>query len=508
MRNISKHFGAVAAVDGVSLDFQPGEIAAVVGENGAGKSTLMNVLSGLYQPDGGEILVDGQPAQFRSPRDAIAKGIGMVHQHFMLVPPLTVAENVVLGMEPRRRGLLDLAAADQAVRKTCERFGFSLPLEERIEDLTVGSQQKVEIIKALYRGARVLILDEPTAVLTPQESEDLFSVMRELASTGHSVVLISHKLREVLAAASRIYVMRRGKLVAQVQASSTNEQELAALIVGDARAREARPTTRGRRGELLLEVKDLHAPGARGLAALRGVSLSVFAGEVVGIAGVDGNGQRELAEVVTGLRSFDSGLIRFKDKVLPSLSPGQMRRLGMSHVPEDRLARAIIGPMTVEENVALGRDREPPFARGWLIDFEGRQGRALKLLEEFDVRPPDPLARIGLLSGGNQQKVVLARELDVGPKLLVVVQPTRGLDISAVRSVHDRLLQARERGAGILLISLDLEEVLALSDRLYAIFEGRITGHLERAQFEEKQVGQLMMGAASEPDPSAPRANA
>ncbi|HEX4803701.1 MAG TPA: ABC transporter ATP-binding protein [Myxococcaceae bacterium] len=490
------------------MDFQPGEIAAVVGENGAGKSTLMNVLSGLYQPDGGEILVDGQPAQFRSPRDAIAKGIGMVHQHFMLVPPLTVAENVVLGMEPRRHGLLDLDAADQAVRKTCERFGFSLPVEERVEDLTVGSQQKVEIIKVLYRGARVLILDEPTAVLTPQESEDLFSVMRELASTGHTVVLISHKLREVLAAASRIYVMRRGKLVAQAQASSTNEQELAALMVGDARPREVRPTTRGRRGELLLEVKDLHAPGTRGLAALRGVSLSVFAGEVVGIAGVDGNGQRELAEVITGLRSFDSGLIRFEDKVLPSLSPGQMRRLGMSHVPEDRQARAIIGPMTVEENVALGRDREPPFARGRLIDFEGRQERALKLLEEFDVRPPDPLARIGLLSGGNQQKVVLARELDVVPKLLVVVQPTRGLDISAVGSVHDRLLQARERGAGILLISLDLEEILALSDRLYAIFEGRITGHLERAQFEEKRVGRLMMGAESEPYPSAPRANA
>ncbi len=489
------------------MEFPPGEIAAVVGENGAGKSTLMNVLSGLYQPDGGEILLDGKPARFRSPKDAIARGIGMVHQHFMLVPTLTVAENVILGLEPHRRGLLDLAAAKQAVRKTCERFGFVVPEEARVEDLTVGSQQKVEIIKVLYRGARVLILDEPTAVLAPQESEDLFSVMRQLAAAGHTVVLISHKLREVLATATRIYVMRRGKLVAQPQASSTSESELAALMVG-ARPPERSPITRGGRSELLLEVEDVQAGELRSLPALRGVSLNLFAGEVVGIAGVDGNGQRELAEVITGLRPLVSGLIRFQGTPLPNASPGRMRDLGLSHVPEDRLARAIIGPMTVEENIALGRDRQPPFARGRLIDFTGRRQRASNLLAEFDVRPPDPLARISLLSGGNQQKVVLARELDARPKLLVVVQPTRGLDISAVSSVHQRLLEAREQGTGILLISLDLEEVLALSDRLYAIYEGRITGELERAQFDDKRVGRLMMGAESQPPRTAPRANA
>ncbi len=496
------------AVDEVSAEFERGEIVALVGENGAGKSTLMNVLSGLYHPDGGEIMIDAEPVRFRSPSDAIARGIGMVHQHFMLVPPLTVAENVVLGLEPRSLGVLDRSAARVAVKKTCQQFGFSLSADARIEDLTVGSQQKVEIIKVLYRGARVLILDEPTAVLTPQETEDLFAVVRELAAAGHTVILISHKLREVLAVAYRIYVMRRGKLVAEVKASAASEGELAALMVGDVRP-QAQTAGRGDgRGELLLEVEDLHAPGAHGVPALRGVSLKVFAGEIVGIAGVDGNGQRELAEVVTGLRRWTSGSVRFRGAALRDPSPGTMRHRGLAHVPEDRLARAIIGPMTVEENIALGRDREPPFARAGFIDFAGRRARASKLVTEFDVRPPDPQARIALLSGGNQQKVVLARELDLAPRLLVVVQPTRGLDISAVQAVHERLLEARARGAGILLISLDLEEVLTLSDRVYAMFEGRITGELDRAGFDEKRVGRLMMGAESERSPRPSSADA
>ena len=490
------------------MDFEAGEIVALVGENGAGKSTLMNVLSGLYTPDSGEILIEGQPTRFRSPRDAIAREIGMVHQHFMLIPPLTVAENVVLGLEPRKRGLLDLTAARNAVQKTCQRFGFSLPVDARIEDLTVGSQQKVEIIKVLYRGARVLILDEPTAVLTPQECDDLFAVMRELAASGHTIILISHKLREVLAVAARIYVMRRGKLVAQVQGSASNERELAALMVGDARPSPSIGSAKRDRGELLLEIEDLHVLGAQEVPALRGLSLRIFAGEVVGIAGVDGNGQRELAEAITGLRPWTSGSIRFRGEQLRNPSPGELRHRRLAHVPEDRLSRAIIAPMTVEENIALGRDREPPFARKGLIDFAGRRERVSRLLKEFDVRPPDAQARIGLLSGGNQQKVVLARELDLAPRLLVVVQPTRGLDISAVRAVHERLLLARERGAGVLLISLDLDEVLSLSDRIYAIFEGRITGELGRAEFDEKRVGRLMMGAERERPPRAPSANA
>jgi len=500
------------AVDGVSLELQAGEIVALVGENGAGKSTLMNVLSGLYQPDGGEIRIDGQPVRFRSPRDAIARGIGMVHQHFMLIPPLTVAENVVLGSEPRRLGFLDLAAAKIAVRKACQTFGFSLQADAVIEDLTVGSQQKVEIIKVLYRGARVLILDEPTAVLTPQECEDLFSVMRELAAAGHTILLITHKLREVLAVAGRIYVMRRGKLVAQVNAKDSSERELATLMVGDAGPPRSTSSAQQGRGEMLLEIEDLRVVGAHRVLALRGVSLKVFAGEVVGIAGVDGNGQRELAEAIIGLQQPTSGVVRLGGEPLHRLSIGEIRRHGLAYVPEDRLVQAIIGPMTTEENVALGRDRQPPFARRGLIDFAGRRARAAKLLEEYDVRPPDPQARIGSLSGGNQQKVVLAREMDFAPKLLVVVQPTRGLDISAVRAVHARLLSAREQGAGILLISLDLEEVLALSDRLYTLFECRVTGELGRDEFDEKRVGQLMMGAEGEGEgerePRTPRADA
>ena len=489
------------AVDDVTAEFGPGEIVALVGENGAGKSTLMNILSGLYQPSSGEILIDGEKVRFRDPGDAIARGIGMVHQHFMLVPTLTVAENVVLGREPRRLGFFDVRAALASVEATTRRFGFALHPDARIEDLTVGSQQKVEIVKVLYRGARVLILDEPTAVLTPQESEDLFAVMRQLAAAGHTLILISHKLREVLSVAARIYVMRRGRLVAQVKAAETSSEQLATLMVGQSQPAGAGSPRRASPGDAVLEADGLEALGSSGLPALRGVSLRVRAGEMVGVAGVDGNGQHELAEVVTGLRPFQTGSLKLMGKPVEVASPGTVRRMGVAYVPEDRFQRAIIAPMQVEENIALGRQRQPPFARGAWIDFGGRRSRAVSLLESFDVRPPDPEAPIGELSGGNQQKVVLARELDVAPKLLVVVQPTRGLDVSAVNAVHQRLRQERERGAGVLLISLDLEEVLTLSDRLYAIYEGRITGELARDEFDENRVGQMMMGTRSDRAP-------
>jgi simple sugar transport system ATP-binding protein len=481
-------------VEDVSMHFAPGEIVALVGENGAGKSTLMNVLSGLYQPSSGEILFDDQKVRFRNPGDAIARGIGMVHQHFMLVPTLTIAENVVLGREPRRRGLLDVRAAREGVVATARRFGFALNPEARIEDLTVGSQQKVEIVKVLYRGAQVLILDEPTAVLTPQESADLFAVMRQLAAAGQTVILISHKLREVLSTAGRIYVMRRGKLVAEVRPQDTSAEKLAALMVGQSPSAGASSALRGSPGAVVLEAEGLEAFGSSGLPALRGFSLRVRAGEIVGLAGVDGNGQRELAEVITGLRPLRAGSMRLMGTAVRAASAGAIRRLGVAHVPEDRMERALIPSMKVEENIALGRQREAPFARGPWIDFRGRHARAASLLENFDVRPRDPDVPIGDLSGGNQQKVVLARELDLAPRLLVVVQPTRGLDISAVNAVHERLRQERDRGAGVFLISLDLEEVLALSDRLYAIYEGRITGELMREEFDENRVGQMMMG--------------
>ncbi|MFL5351197.1 ABC transporter ATP-binding protein [Archangium sp.] len=483
----------------MSLDIGNGEVLALVGENGAGKSTLMNVLYGLYQADSGEVLVDGQPVRLRSPREAIARGIGMVHQHFMLVPTLTVAENVVLGREPSRWGRMDVERACQEVAATCERFGFKLDPRARVDTLSVGSQQKVEIVKALHRGAQVLILDEPTAVLTPQEADDLFRVARGLAAGGRTVVFISHKLREVLGVAERVAVMRRGRLVAEVRAANTRPEELAALMVGESRMPHAEAQTyHPPAGAKLLEARELRARGADGRPALRGVSLEVHAGEIVGIAGVDGNGQRELAEVLTGLRTLDGGGGTLLGEPLTGLSPAEARRRGVGHVPEDRLWRAVVKAMTVEENVALGRQAQAPFARGLQVDFTGRRERTDALLKAYDVRPPDPQVPLQALSGGNQQKVVVARELDAAPKLLVVVQPTRGLDIGAVAQVQSKLREARDRGAGVLLVSLDLEEVLALADRIYVFFEGRITGTFSRPEFDEREIGRRMLGTGME----------
>jgi ABC-type uncharacterized transport system ATPase subunit len=480
----------------VSLEIRAGELLALVGENGAGKSSLMNVLYGLYHPDAGELVLDGKAVRFKSPRDAIARGIGMVHQHFMLVPTLTVAENVVLGREPTRLGRMDMERACQEVAETCKRFGFQLDPRARVDTLSVGSQQKVEIVKALHRGAKVLILDEPTAVLTPQEAEDLFRVARGLKEQGHTVVFISHKLREVLSVAERIAVMRRGKLVAEVKAAETTADALATLMVGEVRAASAvvepyQPPT----GAVVLAAEHLKARGADGRQALNGVTLAVHAGEIVGVAGVDGNGQRELAEVLTGLRPLADGHGTLLGAPLKHLSPGEARRRGVSHVPEDRLWRAVVKGMTVEENVALGRQGQAPFARGPWLDFKGRRQRTQALLSAYDVRPLDPNVPIQALSGGNQQKVVVARELDTQPRLVVVVQPTRGLDISAVAQVHARLREERARGAGVLLISLDLEEVLALSDRVYVLFDGRVTGTFTRPEFDERELGRRMMGA-------------
>nr|WP_275900279.1 ABC transporter ATP-binding protein [Pyxidicoccus trucidator] len=489
-----------------SLDIRAGELLAVVGENGAGKSSLMNVLYGLYQPDVGEVSVGGQPVRFKSPRDAIARGIGMVHQHFMLVPTLTVAENVVLGREPTRRGLFDMERAVSEVAATCARFGFNLEPRARVDTLTVGSQQKVEIVKALHRGAQVLVLDEPTAVLTPQEADELARVMRGLVAQGRTVVLISHKLREVLGVADRVAVMRRGRVVAEVRAAETTVEQLATLMVGEGHrhlvdagehapplATAQPPATPA--GEVLLEARGLQAVGDNGRPALRGVDLTVRAGEIVGIAGVDGNGQRELAEVLTGLRPLTSGGGTLLGGPLEGLTPAQARERGVGHVPEDRLRRAVVRALTVEENVALGRHTRPPFARGSWIDFAGRRERTRALLEAYDVRPSDPTLPVHALSGGNQQKVVVARELDARPRLLVVVQPTRGLDIGAVAQVHAKLREARAQGTGTVLVSLDLEEVLALADRVYVFFEGRVTGHFTRPEYDERELGRRMLGA-------------
>jgi ABC-type uncharacterized transport system ATPase subunit len=509
------------ALDDVSLELRPGELLAVVGENGAGKSSLMNVLHGLYRPDAGEVRFDGDAVRLRTPADAMARGVGMVHQHFMLVPGLTVAENVVLGVEPTRRGLLDVREAEAQVAATCRRFGFELDPSVPVERLGVGQQQKVEIVRALHRDAKTLILDEPTAVLTPQEAEDLYRVARELAAAGTTVVFITHRLREVMEMADRIAVMRRGRLVAERAATETSIAELASLMMGSPPAGvqapalaefqasqaasssadptrvetgPAAPTTDTPASEPLLALREVSVV-EDGRALLTRIDLELRAGEIVGIAGVDGNGQSELAEVVTGLRAFTHGVLRIGGETITAPTPAALRARGVAHIPEDRHRRAVVGAMSVEENLALGRQRTTPFAKAARIDFQGRAERARALVESFDVRPADPTLSMAALSGGNQQKAVLARELDLAPRVMVAVQPTRGLDFGSVAALHARLRELAARGAAVLLISLDLDEVLALSDRLHVLHAGRITGTQLRGAFDPQVIGRLMMGA-------------
>ncbi len=497
-RGITKRFPGVVANDGVTISVDAGEVLAIVGENGAGKSTLMNVLYGLYQPDEGEILLRGRPTRFRTPQDAILAGVGMVHQHFMLIPPLTVAENVVLGYEGSAF-LFDRSAATSEVARVAREYGFALDPDARVERLTVGQQQKVEIVKALYRGAEVLILDEPTAVLTPQEAHDLFRVVRSLAAAGRSVVFISHKLREVLEVADRVAVMRAGRLVATVRAKETTEQGLAGLMVG----REVGtlpPHGEPPRDEVVLQVSGLCARDDKGLPALADVSFDLRAREILSVAGVDGNGQTQLAEVLTGLRPRTAGVVRVGGREVPSPTPSGMRALGVRHVPEDRQRRGLVLPFTVAENLALGRHRSRPFCVGPFLDRGGMRRHAREAVEAFDVRPRRIDAPAKDLSGGNQQKVILARELTSEPRILVAVQPTRGLDVGAIEFVWKRLLEQRSQGKAILLVSLDLDEVLALSDRVLVLYGGRVTGILTRAEATEDRLGRLMLGAGTDGD--------
>ena len=493
LRHITKRFGGVPALEDVSLEVKPGERLALIGENGAGKSSLMNVLYGLYQPDVGEVCFDGQAVKVKTPAEALARGVGMVHQHFTLVPTLTVTENVVLGHEPTTWGRLDASRARKEVEATCTRFGFQLDVDAVVRDLSVGSQQKVEIVKALHRGVKTLILDEPTAVLTPQEADELFAVTRRLSEEGLAVVLISHKLREVLAFSTRIAVMRRGKKVAETTPQQTTPEQLAELMVGSKSTSLSPAEERvGVRGEALCLLHSLSAPG------LHEVSLTLHRGEILGIAGVDGNGQRELAEVFTGLREWTAGTFTYEGRSLREWNPRTAREQGIAHIPEDRLRRAIIGELSVEENVSLGRHRQAPFAKGPTIDFAGRRQSTVRLLEANDVRPRDPLMRVGGLSGGNQQKLVVGRELDAAPKLVVVVQPTRGLDIAAVAAVREQLRAQRDAGCAVLLVSLDLDEVLELSDRIVVLCGGKVTGEFAREQFDERLIGRRMLGVLDE----------
>ena len=492
MRGIEKRFGDLQALKGVDLTVREGEIHALVGENGAGKSTLMNVLYGLYRPDAGSIRIRGREARIAGPRDAIALGIGMIHQHFMLVPPLSVAENVVLGDE-RGGPLLDRAIIEQRVRELESRFHIEVEPSARVEDIPLGLQQRVEILKVLYRGSELLIFDEPTAVLTPQEVDDLFKIVRTLRDEGKTLILITHKLREVMAVTDRITVLRGGQNAGELVTGNTNPSEIARAMVGRD-LRELRPRTVPPQSEVVLEVRGLTAKSDRGAAALQGVDFEVRGGEVLGIAGVGGNGQSELAQTILGLRRPTGGTIRIGGVDISKDDPKRTRARGVAYVPEDRHLEGLVLAFTVADDFILGKQDRQPFAEHGALNPAAILRNGGRLAAEYDVRPPNPRAIAGNLSGGNQQKVVLGRELSESPKLLVVSQPTRGLDIAATEYVHERLLEQRGHGSAILLISSELDEIRGLSDRIAVMFEGRIVATLDAASATEERLGLLMAG--------------
>jgi ABC-type uncharacterized transport system ATPase subunit len=495
LRGITKKFGSVVANDRVDFDVRPGEVHALLGENGAGKSTLMSVVYGLYKQTEGEIMVDGKSVEIDSPADAIRLGIGMVHQHFMLVPVMTVAENIVLGQEPSRYGRLDLKAARARVTELSDRYGLAVDPDKVIEDVTVGAQQRVEILKALYRDARILVLDEPTAVLTAQEVRELIGVLKRLKADGTAIVFISHKLGEVLQVADRITVLRRGKKVGTVKREGATELSLARLVVGRdvLLAVDKEPA---KASQPLLTVEDLTVRDDRELEAVRGLSLSVRAGEIVALAGVDGNGQHELVEAITGLRPVESGRIAVEGREITGEGVRAATEAGIAHIAEDRQLRGLVLPFTLTENLALREYREPRFSgRGWLKLGFWRE-RAGGLLKEFDVRGGDCDTYAASLSGGNQQKVCIAREIAADPKVLIAHQPTRGLDVGAIEFVHKRLIAERDKGRGVLLVSLEYEEVRALADRILVIYEGKIVGEFPPDATEE-ELGIAMTGGRS-----------
>jgi simple sugar transport system ATP-binding protein len=509
LRGITRRFGAVVANHDVSLDLGAGEIHALVGENGAGKTTLMRVLYGLLPPDAGHIEVDGRPARIHSPADAMKLGLGMVHQHFMLVGPLTVAENIALGREPRGAlGGYRRAAAEYQVAALSERYRLPVDPRARIEALPVGAQQRVEILKALHHGARVLILDEPTAVLTPHEVDELFQVLRTLRDQGTTIVLITHKLAEVKALAQRVTVMRAGRVAGGGVAETLTVERIAELMVGHAIAPLHPPGPRAP-GGVELEVRSLVVRDDRGLEAVRQVSLAVRAGEIVGLAGVAGNGQDELIECIAGLRPPAAGEIaiagrrgwsgeaRFWDPGVPRAARAH-RALGLAHIPSDRLRRGLVPEMTLAENLVLGLQRGAALGRGPLLSRRRLAGHALPLLAEYDVRPPEPGARARQLSGGNQQKLIAARELSRGAPVVIAAHPTRGVDLGALALIHRRLLAERDAGAAVLLMSSELSEILALSDRVLVMYEGRLVYETRPADTDERTLGLYMAGRAAE----------
>jgi len=488
MRGITKQFPGVLANDRVDLEVRQGEIHALVGENGAGKSTLMNILYGLIKPDAGEIKIDGQPVVMQGPRDAIRHGIGMVHQHFMLIPVFTVGENVVLGREPAAAGdFYDHARAKEAITALTRRYGLALDPDARVGDLPVGLQQRVEIVKVLYRGANILILDEPTGVLTPQEAMELFGVLRDLVSTGKTIIFISHKLKEVLEISDRITVMRRGKVVGHLLTKETNEAEIARLMVGrDVLLRvDKKPATPG---PVALRVENVTALSDRGIPALRGISFELHQGEILGIAGVEGNGQSELVEVLAGTRRPTSGRVLLGDREIEHLGAAAIRSAGVSHIPEDRRGAGLVLNYSVADNLILGRQRTPLFSRdGIILRLKAILDWARRLISTTPART---------LSGGNQQKIIVAREMASQPRVLLAAQPTRGVDIGAIEFIHRRLVAQRDEGAAVLLVSAELDEIRSLSDRIAVMYEGQIVS-IENADTPEERLGLLMTGGGA-----------
>lgn len=501
MREITKVFGEFVANDKINLELRKGEIHALLGENGAGKSTLMNMLAGLLEPTSGEIVVNGQVVKLDSPSKAASLGIGMVHQHFMLVEAFTVAENIILGSELTKNGVLDIARATREINELSDRYGLAVNPTAKVADISVGAQQRVEILKTLYRGADILIFDEPTAVLTPSEIDELMAIMKNLVKEGKSIILITHKLDEIRAVSDRVTVIRRGKSIETVEIAGATNADLAEMMVGRSvsfktEKQEAQPK------EVVLSIKDLVVNENRGVPAVKNLSLDVRAGEIVGIAGIDGNGQSELIQAITGLRKIESGSVELKGQSIVGLHPRQITEMSVGHVPEDRHRDGLVLEMMISENIALQTYYKEPLSKKGILNYTNIIGYAKQLMQEFDVRAASEIVPASALSGGNQQKAIIAREVDRNPDLLIVSQPTRGLDVGAIEYIHKRLIQERDNGKAVLVVSFELDEILNVSDRIAVIHDGKIQGIVTPETTNKQELGVLMAGGELEKEKS------
>ena len=493
MRDITKVFGEFVANDKINLHLRKGEIHALLGENGAGKSTLMNMLAGLLEPTSGEIVVNGQVVNLDSPSKAASLGIGMVHQHFMLVEAFTVAENIILGSELTKNGVLDIAGASKEIKSLSERYGLAVDPSAKVADISVGAQQRVEILKTLYRGADILIFDEPTAVLTPSEINELMAIMKNLVKEGKSIILITHKLDEIRAVSDRVTVIRRGKSIETVEIAGATNADLAEMMVGRSVSFKTEKQA-SQPKEVVLSIKDLVVNENRGVPAVKNLSLDVRAGEIVGIAGIDGNGQSELIQAITGLRKVESGSIELKGDSIVGLHPRRITELSVGHVPEDRHRDGLILEMMISENIALQTYYKEPHSKNGILNYSNITSYAKKLMEEFDVRAASEIVPAAALSGGNQQKAIIAREIDRDPDLLIVSQPTRGLDVGAIEYIHKRLIEERDNGKAVLVVSFELDEILNVSDRIAVIHDGKIQGIVSPETTNKQELGVLMAG--------------